>query len=111
MALTGCSSMKTPATADVAATREAVATAQQSGAGPFAPMELQASQEKLAAAQRALANKDYTLARELAAQAHADAKQAQSKATSGKAPEAANTVQEGVRVLREELDRAATKPQ
>jgi Skp family chaperone for outer membrane proteins len=106
-ALAGCASkQKAPAAADVAVSREAVTTAAAAGAADYAPMELAAAQEKMAAAQRAYADKDYKLARDLATQAHADAKLAQSKATSGKATDAANQVQENIRVLREELDRA-----
>jgi predicted lipid-binding transport protein (Tim44 family) len=104
--LAGCSSQKAPAAADVAATREAVATAAQAGAGDLAPMELNNAASKLAAAQRAYADKDYKLARDLAAQAHADATLARTKTTSAKATEAANQVQENIRVLRQELDRA-----
>jgi hypothetical protein len=57
-------------------------------------------------ASQALAAKDYRTASDLAQQAQADAKLAQSKASSAKATEAANALQEDIRVLREELDRA-----
>ena len=49
---------------------------------------------------------DYRTAQDLAQQAQADAKLAQSKASSAKATEAANKLQDDIRVLREELDRA-----
>lgn len=105
-ATTGCSSMKTPATADVAVSREAVSNAADAGAGQYAPMELKSAQDKVAAANKALVAKDYVLAHDLATQAHADAKLAQSKANSAKASAAADAVQDDVRVLREELRRA-----
>jgi Skp family chaperone for outer membrane proteins len=104
--LSACASEKTPATADVAVSRAAVENATQAGAAELAPAELLSAREKMQRASRALADKDYKLASDLAQQAQADAKLAQSKATSSKATSAANEVQENVRVLREELDRA-----
>lgn len=104
--LSACASQKTPATAEVAVSQAAVENAAQAGAAELAPAELLAAREKTQQARRALADKDYKLARELAQQAEADAKLAQSKATSAKATSAANAVQDNVRVLREELDRA-----
>lgn len=104
--LSACASQKTPATADVAVSRAAVENATQAGAADLAPAELLSAREKMQRASRALADKDYKLASDLAQQAQADAKLAQSKATSAKATSAADEVQENVRVLREELDRA-----
>ncbi|WP_165390750.1 DUF4398 domain-containing protein [Pseudoduganella lutea] len=104
--LSACASQKTPATAEVAVSRAAVENAAQAGAADLAPAELLAAREKMQQASRALADKDYKLARDLAQQAEADAKLAQSKATSAKATSAATAVQDNVRVLREELDRA-----
>ncbi|GGY56578.1 DUF4398 domain-containing protein [Pseudoduganella sp. SL102] len=104
--LSACATEKAPATADVAVSRAAVENAAQAGAAELAPAELLAAREKVQQASRALADKDYKLARDLAQQAEADAKLAQSKATSAKATDAANAVQDNVRVLREELDRA-----
>ncbi len=103
----GCSSMKTPATADVAVSRAAVESAAGSGAAELAPQEMSSAREKMMRANQALAAKDYPLARDLAAQAQADAKLAQSKAGSAKATTAADEINENIRVLREELDRVA----
>ncbi|RLM50366.1 DUF4398 domain-containing protein, partial [Halobellus sp. Atlit-31R] len=61
--------------------------------------------DKMVRANQALAAKDYKMARELAIQAQADAKLAQSKANSAKAPAAANALDEDLRVLRQEVDR------
>jgi hypothetical protein len=104
--LSACATEKTPATADVAVSRAAVENAAQAGAAELAPAELLSARDKLQQASRALADKDYKLASDLAQQAEADAKLAQSKATSAKATSAATAVQDNVRVLREELDRA-----
>lgn len=101
----GCSSLKTPATADVAVSKAAVDNAAGAGAAQFAPVEMLAARNKLALANKAMAAKDYKLARDMAAQAQADAKLAQGKADSAKAQAAADALQDDIRVLREELER------
>ncbi|MFZ6719944.1 DUF4398 domain-containing protein [Undibacterium sp. Ji49W] len=104
--LLGCSSMKTPATAEVAVSKEAVDNAAVAGGAEFAPAEMNSAREKLALANKAMQDKDYKLASDLAAQAQADAKLAQGKANSAKAEKAANALQDDIRILREELNRA-----
>lgn len=106
LAMVGCASQKAPATADVAVSRAAVENAVSAGASDLAPEEISAARAKMQRASAALAAKDYTLARDLANQAQADAKLAQSKANSAKATAASNALQEDLRVLREEVDRA-----
>jgi hypothetical protein len=101
----GCSSLKTPATAEVAVSKAAVADAAGAGGAEFAPIEMNSAREKMALANKALAKKDYKLATNLANEAEADAKLAQSKANSAKAQAAANALQDDIRVLREELNR------
>jgi membrane-associated HD superfamily phosphohydrolase len=102
----GCSSLKTPATADVAVSKEAVANAANAGGEELAPVEMKSAREKLAGANTALAEKNYKLADDLANQAQADARLAQGKANSVKAQNEAAALQEDIRVLRVELDRA-----
>ena len=110
LALTACSSpQKAPATADVAVSKNAVENAVSAGAADLAPAEINAAREKMMRANAALAAKDYTLARELATQAQADAKLAQSKANSTKAQAAAAALDADLRVLRSEVERANTK--
>lgn len=105
--LAGCASpQKAPATADVAVSRNAVENAVSAGAAELAPEEINAARDKMMRANQALAARDYKLARELAIQAQADAKLAQSKAVSTKATAASNQLNEDLRVLREEVDRA-----
>jgi len=101
----GCSSLKTPATADVAVSKAAVANAAGADGVVYAPVEMAAAREKLGLANQAMAAKDYKLARELAAQAEADAKLAQGKANSAKAQAASDALQQDIRLLREELER------
>ncbi|MGZ3158223.1 MAG: DUF4398 domain-containing protein [Burkholderiaceae bacterium] len=104
--MAGCSSMKTPAMADVAVTKAAVDNASRDGAAEFAPVEMNSAREKLALANRAMEAKHYKEADQWAAQAQADAKLAQGKANSAKAQANADALQDNIRVLREELDRA-----
>ena len=104
----GCGSrLKTPATADVAVSKAAVESAAGAGGAEFAPVEMNAAREKMALANKAMLDKDYKLAVDLASQAEADAKLAQGKANSAKAQAAANALQEDIRILREELERTS----
>ena len=107
LVLAGCTSpQKAPATADVAVSRNAVENAVSAGAAELAPEEINLARDKMMRANQALAAKDYKLARELAIQAQADAKLAQSKAKSAKASAASNALNEDLRVLQQEVDRA-----
>lgn len=103
---TGCSSsMKTPATAEVAVSEAAVDSASNAGGAEYAPVEMKMSREKMALARQALAEKDYKKATDLANQAEADAKLAEKKADSGKAQIAAKKLQEDIQILLHELSR------
>jgi len=107
LSLSACTSpQKAPATADVAVSRNAVENAVSAGAADLAPVEINLAREKMMRANQALAAKDYALARDLATQAQADAKLAQSKSNSAKAMAAANALDADLRVLREEVERA-----
>lgn len=113
LACLGCaSSLETPATASVAVSRAVVDNASSADGTQFAPVEMASAREKMARANAAMTAKNYTAAMDLASQAQADAKLAQSKANSAKAQFSADALQEDIRVLREELNRAnATKTQ
>ena len=107
LTLAACaSSEKAPATADVAVSKNAVENAVSAGAADLAPAEINAARDKMMRANAALANKDYALARDLATQAQADAKLAQSKSNSAKAQSAAAALDADLKVLREEVERA-----
>lgn len=103
--MVGCSSMKTPATADVAVSKAAVENAAGAGGAEFAPADMSAARAKLAMANKAMADKDYKRASDLANEAEADAKLAQGKANSAKAEAAADALHADIRFLREELNR------
>lgn len=103
----GCSSsLKTPATADVAVSTAAVADAAGAGGAEFAPIDMKSARDKLDLAKKAMADKDYKLASEMANEAQADAKLAQAKANSAKAQKAAQALQDDIRLLRDEVGRA-----
>ena len=107
LSLAACgTSQKIPATADVAVSKNALENAVSAGAAELAPAEITAERSKMMLANQALAAKDYALARDLATQAQADARLAQSKANSAKANAAASALDADLRVLREEVDRA-----
>jgi len=101
----GCSSMKTPATADVAVSKAAVENAAGAGGAEFAPVEMASARQKLVLANKAMAEKDYKQASILANEAEADAKLAQGKARSAKAQAAAEALDADIRFMREELNR------
>lgn len=107
LTLAACASPeKTPAVAAVAVSHNAVDNAVSSGAPQLAPVELSSAREKMMRANQALAARDYKTARQLAMEAQADAKLAQSKADSAKATEAANQLDADVQALRQQVDRA-----
>jgi hypothetical protein len=104
MLMIGCASVPAP-TEQMALSTAAVARASTAGGGEAAPVEMQTAREKLDRAKLAMVAEDYDKARTLATEAQVDAQLAESKARSNKASKAANELQEGVRVLSEELDR------
>jgi len=103
----GCASTPiTPApTEQMAVSRSALNSAISAGANEFAPLQIKSSMEKIEGAERAMENKDYVLARQLAEQAQLDAKLAEAKAHVARAQQATDEVQKGNRVLRNEIDR------
>ncbi|MDO8412855.1 MAG: DUF4398 domain-containing protein [Gallionellaceae bacterium] len=103
-----CASNKPPVpTEQMAVSRAAIAEAVSAGATEFAPVELGAAQDKLAAADKAVAAEDNGSAKWLAEQAQLDAQLAAKKARTAKAQKAAEALQESNQVLREEISRSA----
>jgi hypothetical protein len=82
--LGGCASMPPP-TGEVAAAEAAILTARSARADDYAPLELNAAEEKRAAARAALDDRKYEDARRLAAQAEADAALAHAKSRAAEA--------------------------
>ncbi len=102
--MAGCVSNQAP-TAQIAVSKAAVSNAMSSGGNEYAPTQLKSAMDKLDAAEKAMADKNYDLARQLAEQAEVDAKLAGAMARSMKAQKAAAAVQEDIRVLRHEIER------
>ena len=102
--MAGCASTPAP-TAQMAVSRAAVSDASNAGGNEFAPIQLKSAMDKMAAAERAMKDKDYVVARQLAEQAQVDAQLAGAVAQTDKAKKAAAAVQEDSRVLRLELNR------
>jgi len=101
----GCASTPPPIIEQMASSRAAVSNASRAGGNEFAPQLLKSAMEKMDGAERAMAEKDYVRARQLAEQARVDAQLAGVTARSAKAQKAADALQEDSRVLREEIDR------
>ena len=79
------------------------------GTAAAAPVELQSARDKLARAERAMANKDYDEARRLADEAQADARLAEAKSQAARSEQAVQELQGSVRALNEELQRRAPR--
>lgn len=102
--IAGCASTPPPLE-QMAVSRAAVASASSSGANDTAPVQLKSAMDKMTAAEKAMSEEKYDLARNLAEEAQVDAQLAASMARSAKAQKAAEAIQEDSRVLRKELDR------
>lgn len=102
--MAGCAS-PVPPLEQMAVSRAAVGSANNAEDSEFAPLQLKSAMEKMAGAERAMTDKNYVLARQLAEQAQVDAQLATATARSAKAQKAADAIQEDSRVLRTEIDR------
>lgn len=104
MLMAACASTSAP-TEQMAVSRAAVSSAMSAGGNQFAPVQTKSALDKMSAAEKAMADKDYELALRLAEQAEVDAKLAAEMARSAKAQKAADALQEDIRVLRQEIER------
>lgn len=102
--MAGCASTPAP-TEQMAVSRAAISNAMSAGGNQFAPVQIKSAMDKMDAAERAMAEKNYELALRLAEQAEVDARLAAEMARSAKARQAADAVQEDIRVLRQEIER------
>ena len=102
--MAGCASNQAPVE-QMALSRSAVSNAMSAGGNEYAPIQFKSANDKLDAAEKAMADKKYDLAKQLAEQAEVDAKVAGSMARSAKAQKAADALQEDIRVLRHEIER------
>ena len=104
--LVSCAGVPAP-TEQMAVSKVAVSNASSPGGNEFAPQPLKSAMEKMDAAERAMAEKDYLRARQLAEQAQVDAQLSTVTARSAKAQKAASELQEDNRVLQQEIERNA----
>ena len=102
--MAGCASVPPP-TEQLAVSKAEITSATRNGGNEFAPMELKSAMDKMEGAERAMAAKDYTLARRLAEEAQLDAKLAETKTDLAKAQKSVDDARESNRVLREEIQR------
>lgn len=102
----GCANLPAP-TEQMAMSKLMVSNASSAGGNEFAPLQLKSAQDKMDEAERAMTREDYLNARQLAEQAQVDAELAAAMARSVKAQKAAGALREGIRVLRQEIDRKA----
>lgn len=105
--LAGCASTPVP-TSEIAVSKTALESAMSAGGAEFAPVELKTAQDKLARAEKLVADKDndrYEEARRLAIEASVDAKAAETRALTAKSEKSLQESQEGRRALQEEMQR------
>jgi hypothetical protein len=105
LALTGCAPSMQPPTSQMALAQSAVDKASASGAYEYAPLELKSAQDKVEQAKAAMQVKDYVKAERLLEQAEIDAQLAEAKSTTSKSQKAVDTLQQGIDLLREEVQR------
>jgi hypothetical protein len=100
----GCASTPAP-TEQMAVSKTAVDGATAAGGTEFAPIELKAAQDKMTAANLAMAKENYKEAGMLAQEAQVDAQLAATKARSAKAQKAVQDSQDSLRTLQDEINR------
>jgi hypothetical protein len=103
--VTGCASSGPLASTKVGQAERAVDEAQQSGASISAPVELRTAEDKLKAAQAAMAKQDYDQAIRGAEQAAVDADYARVRAVNERAKRMADEMRQNIQTLRQELER------
>ena len=103
--LAACSSLPPPVE-QMAVTRTTVERVSSApNAVDAAPVELSQAREKLARAERAMNDKDYVAARRLGAEAEADARVAESRASAMRGERALKEIRDSIRSLQDEINR------
>ena len=105
--LAACSSLPPPVE-QMAVSRTTVERVSSSpNAVDAAPVELSQAREKLSRAERAMNDKDYVTARRLGAEAEADARVAESRASAMRGERALKEIRDSIRSLQDEINRRA----
>ena len=107
--LSACSSVPVPEE-QIQLSKNAVNRAVSAEATQYAPVEMKNAQDKLFLMERALGEKQYEKARQLAQQAEADANLAERKARASKAQKTLKNARDGIDVLRQEMLQAPEAP-
>ena len=106
--ISACSSVPEPV-GEIASARAVVRSLSDTEARALAPVEADRARTKLQRAEAALQEKDFDEARRLAMEAEADAELARAKTNATKANRAAAELEQSIRVLRSEIERAQSK--
>jgi len=104
--LIGCANIPAPKE-QMIVSKTAISDAINAGGSEFAPRQLKIAQEKMNAAERAMADQDYLLAWQLAEQVQVDARLAALSALAAKAQKTADKLQEDNHALQQEIERNA----
>ena len=102
---TGCASNGPLASTKIGHAERAVDEAQQIGAAISAPVEVRTAEDKLKAAQAAMAKQDYDQAIRLAEEAAVDADYARVRAVNERVKRMADEMRQNIQTLRQELQR------
>lgn len=102
LALAACAGAPEPKE-QMAVARTVVESVSEARAADHAPVEMRKAQEKLRAAEKAMAAGDNVEARRLAEQAEVDAKLAQRKAQAIQAQQGVAELRQGIRLLQQEI--------
>ena len=102
LAAAGCATRAPPPTDQMTVAKASVDNANMGGARAYASTELSMANEKLAHAQRAMADRDYATATRFAQQAQVDAQLATSKTQAAKARRAADEAQAAANAVHEQ---------
>tara|TARA_R110002073_G_scaffold313359_1_gene485212 strand:+ start:6113 stop:6490 length:378 start_codon:yes stop_codon:yes gene_type:complete len=105
---TGCSSVPKPI-GEMAGAKAQLETAETNEAGKFAAVELDRAKSKLRRAEKAVVEKDYLTAKQLADEARSDAKLATAKASSARAKQSAQEMKNTVQSMKQEIERAQNR--
>ncbi len=105
LALAACAPSMQPPTSQMALAESAVDQATASGAYEYAPLELKMAQDKVDQAKTAVQAKEYVKAERLLEQAEIDAQLAEAKSSTKKSRKAVDSLQQGIDLLREEIQR------
>lgn len=105
--VTACANKAPRPVSELALANSALKNAESSGAREYAPIELRVAREKKAAADAAMAKKDYSKAKLLTSQAQVDAELARATADAQKSRLALKEAQDNIQMIRQEVSRTS----